>query len=296
MVISKNSQLGLRLDTKETAITFLEHLKSSLKRRIDIDEKVVEYIKSMPKNEDGTFNIQIDETHELFNDVVNACNDQTIEVHKTANQLRDELKGHFDIAEIFLNVSNKVFYICESVYTAASLIKIKSGFTGRVMKDIGVGRYTYLMGKNRCVKFEVDKGFIMGLYYDDLKGIAFAWGIRIEDGAYIYEDGYPNEFTTIMQVLTFVELGDITVKELPAGRNNGGKKNVDKITNTSNNTVFVVDSTWNTIVVRTEGFAVRGHFRLQSCGEGHKDRKLTWIDAFEKHGYTRRPKAEIIHD
>lgn len=51
-----------------------------------------------------------------------------------------------------------------------------------------------------------------------------------------------------------------------------------------------LDASWYTTIVRTEGFGVKGHFRLQPCGEGRKDRKLIYIHEFQKHGYVRRAK------
>lgn len=33
-----------------------------------------------------------------------------------------------------------------------------------------------------------------------------------------------------------------------------------------------------------------------SCGVNMSDRKLIWIDAFEKQGYKRKPKARILND
>lgn len=50
--------------------------------------------------------------------------------------------------------------------------------------------------------------------------------------------------------------------------------------------VTILDSKWFTTLVKSDEFKVRGHFRLQPCGEGHKDRKLIWVNDFMKHGYT----------
>lgn len=46
-----------------------------------------------------------------------------------------------------------------------------------------------------------------------------------------------------------------------------------------------LDSKWFTNIVRSEGFKVNGHFRLQPFGEGKKVRKLIWINEFQKKGY-----------
>ena len=51
-----------------------------------------------------------------------------------------------------------------------------------------------------------------------------------------------------------------------------------------------LDSSWFKTIIRTEGFKVRGHFRLQPYGEGRKERKLIYIEDYEKHGYTRTAK------
>lgn len=62
-----------------------------------------------------------------------------------------------------------------------------------------------------------------------------------------------------------------------------------------NNTDFKItylDSKWFTTLVRSEGFNVRGHFRLQpKKKDGEWTRELIWIDEFRKHGYTSHAKV-----
>jgi hypothetical protein len=50
------------------------------------------------------------------------------------------------------------------------------------------------------------------------------------------------------------------------------------------------DCGWYTTIIRNEGFSVKGHFRLQPCGVGKKDKKLIYIHEFQKHGYVRRAR------
>lgn len=50
------------------------------------------------------------------------------------------------------------------------------------------------------------------------------------------------------------------------------------------------DCSWYTTIVRNEGFSVKGHFRLQPCGKGKRQRKLIYIREFQKHGYVRRAR------
>lgn len=66
-----------------------------------------------------------------------------------------------------------------------------------------------------------------------------------------------------------------------------------KCVNQTSTGVEVVDSRWFKTIVRSDGFKVRGHFRLQVCGEGRSDRKLIWISDFSKEGYTSKAKKEL---
>lgn len=54
--------------------------------------------------------------------------------------------------------------------------------------------------------------------------------------------------------------------------------------------ITYIDSRWFTTIVKSEGFKVRGHFRFQPFGVGLKDRKIIWIEDFEKHGYTAKAR------
>lgn len=53
-----------------------------------------------------------------------------------------------------------------------------------------------------------------------------------------------------------------------------------------------LDSKWFTNIVRSEGFSVRGHFRLQPKKvNGEWTKELIWIADFEKHGYTSKARV-----
>jgi hypothetical protein len=66
-----------------------------------------------------------------------------------------------------------------------------------------------------------------------------------------------------------------------------------KYFNETKQNIEILDSTWFTNIVRTEGFHVRGHLRLQPYGPGMAYKKWIYIDDFEKHGYVRKAKKEI---
>ena len=53
--------------------------------------------------------------------------------------------------------------------------------------------------------------------------------------------------------------------------------------------VTMLDTRWFTTTIRTDGFPVRGHVRLQPIKEnGEWKKRLIWINEFEKNGYTRK--------
>jgi hypothetical protein len=72
------------------------------------------------------------------------------------------------------------------------------------------------------------------------------------------------------------------------GKSYGTKKQHDALSNDTNVPVTIVNSCWNITSIRTEGFDVRGHFRLQPCGPGLRDTKMIFIQPFKKEGYVRK--------
>lgn len=56
-----------------------------------------------------------------------------------------------------------------------------------------------------------------------------------------------------------------------------------------------LDSKWFTNLVKSDGFNVRGHFRLQpKKKDGKWTKELIWIDDFKKTGYTARARKTLI--
>lgn len=304
MIISKNSQLGLRFEDNDVQVGFLELSKDILMGKLTNLNRTLVYMIDGKLKEDpeSTFSEHEMELYNQLKDDVLKEDQELLEAKlKVEYDIIIKRKGAKLVNTLFKYESSyldgkdsKYYLIQDSVYKASELIRIGENFSSRTYKDISFGKYTYLLGKNKMVRFMCQPGNIFGFYYDDSRHIALQFGLNIETGDFdIDQPQYAQEFSTVMRVMAFVELGDIEVITLEAGRNNGKTVKDGKITNTTNNTVFVVDSSWNKLIIRTDGFAVRGHFRLQPCGDGMLDRKLIWINAFEKLGYTRRPRAEI---
>lgn len=67
-------------------------------------------------------------------------------------------------------------------------------------------------------------------------------------------------------------------------------KQKNKYFNETKSPIEILDSSWFTTIIRTEGFGVTGHFRLQPYGPGRTMKKWVYINDYEKHGYVRRAK------
>lgn len=100
----------------------------------------------------------------------------------------------------------------------------------------------------------------------------------------------------IITFLCFLKYVELETKVVEAGRkiHHAG----EKYKNDTKQRVEILDSSWFTTIIRSAGFMVGdetgGFFRMQQCGKGNAERKLVWIQPFEKHGYTR--KAKILTD
>jgi len=78
-----------------------------------------------------------------------------------------------------------------------------------------------------------------------------------------------------------------------AGKSYGTKKQHDALSNDLDVPVTIINSNWNVTSIRTDGFAVSGHFRLQPCGVRNEDRKMIFIEPFMKNGYIRKATNEL---
>jgi len=107
-----------------------------------------------------------------------------------------------------------------------------------------------------------------------------------------YDEEYFDEtrvsmYTLFVQIVSFIELGDINIKIVPAKDKVGNFIKGDECRNLTKKEFILVDTDWNNVSVRLDGFPVKGHLRLQPCGSGRKEYKLIYIQPFLKNGYNR---------
>lgn len=122
--------------------------------------------------------------------------------------------------------------------------------------------------------------------YNDETEREFIWKGHAEKG---YDNAYFSSF--LVGLLTFIKYCDVETKIVAAGKKE--KLVGEKYLNETKSNIEVLNSSWFTNIVRSEGFGVKGHFRMQPCGVGLSDRKLVYISDFQKNGYSR--KARVLN-
>ena len=105
-----------------------------------------------------------------------------------------------------------------------------------------------------------------------------------------------NEMAVLARFLAFKKYAKVEIEESKCGKTIKSKILKEKLCNNLQLDVKIMDSTWFTTICRSEGFKVRGHFRLQpkKNDKGEWIKELIYINEFEKHGYHRQ--AKILND
>lgn len=97
----------------------------------------------------------------------------------------------------------------------------------------------------------------------------------------------------MMNILLFMQFAEIETV-ITEGKQSSGKSKIkinnEKYLNESTIPIEIIDSNWFRRLIRTGAFKVNGHFRLQPYGKNNSQRKLIWINEYEKSGYTLNPK------
>lgn len=194
---------------------------------------------------------------------------------------------------------NKYYLFTEKAREVIQNIKITDSFDIQILRVLPMNEtryFNFLYGKDRVV-FCMWSNEI--LHVIDLSKHEGKEGIkRVFSLAPLRNDSKINTFTDELREavrhLIFLTLTEPEITLVAAGSKQGTRKKGHY--NATPLPVIIVDSKWNKYIVRTDGFGVSGHFRMQRCGKGYADLKLTWIEPYKKHGYVRLPKAEAIEE
>jgi len=126
---------------------------------------------------------------------------------------------------------------------------------------------------------------LVAYYYSSVFIDSFPSELKIEAN-YVKSEMCSSLLLVVLSYILFIKYANVETKYLNAGQK---IKEIDcKYLNETKSQVNILSSTWFTNLVKSDAFKVRGHFRLQPCGEGMKDRKLIWISDFQKEGYNRQ--------
>lgn len=97
-------------------------------------------------------------------------------------------------------------------------------------------------------------------------------------------------FLAVMEMLyleLFIRFAETEKVVVENGQSKDRKGKLLPVQNYSGLPVTYYDSRWVREIIRTEGFKVRGHFRLQPCKDsnGEWTKKLIYINEYQKNGY-----------
>jgi len=109
--------------------------------------------------------------------------------------------------------------------------------------------------------------------------------------SHLLNQGYTTDATIneVLGLILFLKYCPLETKLIPKGKKISHSD--QEYLNKTKLPIEILDSTWFTTIVRSEGFTVGGHFRMQPIGPGRSERKLIWINSYEKRGYVRRAGA-----
>jgi hypothetical protein len=147
------------------------------------------------------------------------------------------------------------------------------------------GQWTYKVILNMFTK-HVDNDHISldaMICHDEKDHKVFLWKEWAKD-----KDFESRTVAELVKILLFLKYCPLETKVIKAGRkdHHAGQK----VLNETKYDIEYIDSNWFTTIIRSEGFGVQGHFRLQPCGPNNSERKLIYIAPFQKSGYTRTAK------
>jgi len=202
---------------------------------------------------------------------------------------------------------NLNYYITETVTNKLDMLKISKKSNGfydwSVFDSIKPCKKTFILHDNSFIRFNkspTGMHFTMiSFQYSNTKGGEGMMDIDMffttEDGTQVSDKVNPDRIEMveklIYRLLCFLYLTENDEVIVEPGRKTGTRKS-GKIVNTLPFPLTIVDSRWNTTVIRTEGFPVSGHFRIQPCGPQMSQHKLIFIEPFQKNGYIRKAKSE----
>lgn len=205
---------------------------------------------------------------------------------------------------------NNPYLVTDSVIEHLDLLKInKKGehYNWEVFKKLSNQKVTFIFNNNIFLRMVVTDDTIWFLHMK----FTFNKGDKEKNNGHMYwimffikrntgelceHFNHPDvkqieEF--VYKFLCFFYLTDNDEEIVPPGKAVGTKK-TGKIFNDFKFPLTMVTSKWNITSIRTEGFGVRGHFRVQPMGPKENPYyEIILIDPFDKSGYKRTAQKQL---
>jgi hypothetical protein len=207
-----------------------------------------------------------------------------------------------------LNYRNNNFLVRATAMQMVEKIPLNEKFDIKFLRNLPMKKATFLLGGERAFRYYRTQDNVYAVFFGLNKGYLSWRFLRIDlvngdilipklgagnsdEAGFVPETNalQENEFQLFVKLLLFVELSELSVEVLTPNKKIGTRRE-GKFFNQSHSNITLVDSKWNVISVRTEGFTVSGHWRMQPHGADRTQRRLIWVDTFEKKGYIRKPK------
>lgn len=229
----------------------------------------------------------------------------------------DQEQNTFDaVAHLLRKEEQRAFFVTESVFDKLGMLKVKRNptFGWTVFRDIEQIKYTFLFeGFRDPVSRKQYHSGLVRVMKGANGSLGFVHiGFKFKEGMdnfgtatfnYFYANCFTGEEgTEISRSQDILELAEFTYKMMcfiflsenefqivAPGRKYGTKKS-GRLMNDLPVPITTVTSKWNITSIRTEGFAVSGHFHIYHTGPGRTVPKLVFVNPFEKHGYVRKAK------
>ena len=205
----------------------------------------------------------------------------------------------------FRQVNNKYYFtntFKDAIRTAIPKITEKNKHINEIPTDCGMiftdkGFTIYLSNptdkrlKLLCFGFTKDTLTTYGIIDNDGNFGGLACNLR--NGELYNDIDELNEYlNTTLISLYFIHNCDTEQKIVKP--NEKHRENGNKHFNESKSDIIFLDCSWFTELIRDAPFHVKGHLRWQVHGEKNRKRKLIWINEFEKSGYQRRAKKDMV--
>jgi hypothetical protein len=186
------------------------------------------------------------------------------------------------------------YLLTATAWEMAQQVRITDKFDYRLLDTLPRQSSSYLLGRGRTFRFTVEDDAVYCFYLDydwDTTELTYEmFRIDTTEGFLSGISPRARELAEqLIRAMIFVNLGEVDFLLVPPGRKVG-----TRATGYKSEVPFpvkVVDSSWNRYTIRTAGFAVSGHLRLQPHGPGGKLRKIIWVEGYTKKGYVRAPRS-----